>query len=567
MGSSSRTSGLDARVSRSSYLLSDLLEVTALRVPDRPAVRCVGQELTFAELDNRVGKLAAALVANGVEPGDRVGVHLHMSVETMIAVHGILRAGAAFVPLDAVSPVSVLARIVDDCGIAAIVTNNNRGSSITELTMACPGLALIVGLDITDSQQAVPVDDVAIETFLSWSDIDEYAPIRRVPVLADDLAYVMYTSGSTGEPKGIMHTHRSGLSYTQLSADLYQVTEEDRLANFAPLHFDISTFAFFAGPATGACAVLISEPYLKMPASLCSLLVDEKCTILYTVPSMYMQMLGRGGAAGLDFGSVRWLKFGGEVLPPASAVELMAVFPNATFSNVYGPAEVNQCAFYNFDDPPSLDCEIPIGVAWGNTELRIVGPDGQLVEGSGEGWGGGSVRGELVVRTATMMQGYWNRPDLDAAVFDRTGSAGGRINHWFRTGDLVEASSDGVLTFLGRRDHQVKVRGHRLELESVESALGALPKVVHAVVGVRRSDAGQDELVASVVLEDDCQLDLGEFRRRLADRLAPYAIPTDIEQVDDFPRTPSGKIDRRTTRMSFNQQNFKQPLDQLGDTP
>ncbi len=543
MGTSSLEPNLDARIGSSTYLISHLLDATARRVPDRPAVRCNGEELSYRQLDLFVGQLAAALVANGVGPGDRVGVHLHMSIETLVAVHGILRAGAAFVPLDVLSPVPVLARIVDDCGIVAMVTNTNRTASAIDLAESCPGLDLVIGL--ADSLGVRNGGDAAVKV-VSWPEVRELDAIGPVKVLADDLAYVMYTSGSTGEPKGIMHTHRSGLSYAELSADLYDVTDEDRLANFAPLHFDISTFAFFVGPATGACVVLLSEPYLKMPASLCAHLVDEACTILYTVPSMYMQMLGRGGAAGLDYRSVRWLKFGGELLPPAAASELLKVFPNATFSNVYGPAEVNQCTSYNFDSPPSLDAEIPIGTAWGNTDVRVVGPDGHEIEGA--------TTGELVVRTATMMQGYWNRPDLDAAVFDRTISPGGLTNRWFRTGDLVEIDNDGTLTFLGRRDHQIKVRGHRLELESVESALGSLPKVVHAVAGIRQSGSGDDELVAAVVLEDDCAVDVPEYRRRLAERLAPYAIPTSIDQVEDFPRTPSGKIDRRTTRLMLNQE-------------
>lgn len=542
MGTSPPHPELDASDARNGFLLSHLLDITAHRVPDRVALRYLGDEITYRELASRVAKLAGALVANGVKPGDRVGIHLHMSMETMVAAHAILRAGAAYVPLDAMSPVSVLARIVDDCGIAAIVTNTNRATSANELARSCSGLQLLVGLDDLDEG----VQTEAGARSLSWNAVADAKPIEPVPVLADDLAYVIYTSGSTGEPKGIMHTHRSGLSYARLSAELYGVTETDRLANFAPLHFDISTFAFFVGPATGACVVLLSEPHLKMPASLCTHLAEEACTILYAVSSMYMQMLGRGGLDTLDFASVRWLKFAGEVMPSATAAQLMEVFPNATFSNVYGPTETNQCTFYHFSEPPDPQAEIPIGVAWPDTEVRVVGPDGQEIQDATK-----PVNGELVVRTSTMMQGYWNRPDLDAGVFDRTVAPGGRTLQWFRTGDLVEVDVAGALTFLGRRDHQVKVRGHRLELESVESALGSLPKVVHAVAGLRGAGNGEDELVAAVVLEADVVFDAADFRRRLAEQLAPYAIPSAIFQVDDFPRTPSGKIDRRTIRLGF----------------
>ncbi len=539
MCNSSPQPHLDAEhPSESRFLLSHLLPSAVSAYPDRPALRCAGTELSYRDLDVRVGQLAAALHSVGVKPGDRVGIHLHMSVESYVAVHAVLRVGAAYVPLDALAPVTVLATIADDCAIEVVITHDPRRLSAAELATQSATVNTLVGL--TDTTIAGPE-----ATVISWRDVAGHVPINPAPVLADDLAYVMYTSGSTGTPKGIMHTHRSGLAYAELSAATYAITATDRLANFAPLHFDISTFALFVGPATGACVTLLPEPYLKMPASLTAHLAEEACTVLYTVPSIYLHMLRRGAASEKNFDSVRWMKFGGEVLPPVVASELLDVFPNATLSNVYGPAEVNQCTFHHFDSPPKVDGEIPIGRSWANTEVRLVRADGQRALADPTT---GHTVGELVVRTATMMQGYWNRPDLDAGAFDHELVAGGRKQTWYRTGDLVEAKADGTLVFLGRRDHQVKVRGNRIELESIESALGDLPEVEQAVAGVRRGDDGADELVASVVLAPGAALDVADMRQRLAERLAPYAIPTDIVHVDDFARTPSGKIDRRAAR-------------------
>ncbi len=536
MTSSSARASLDARSTETfphldtAYLLSHLLPASASRFGDRPAVRCLGEELSYVEFDQRVGQLAAALVEAGVERGDRVGLHVHKSLESIVGIHGILRAGAAYVPLDPLAPPALLHTIVNDCGIEVLVTHDLRRSTAAIIAEDCD-LTHVVGLS----------EPLAHTPTTSWDQVGARTPIDPVPVLADDLAYVMYTSGSTGEPKGIMHTHRSGMAFTRLSAAHFALNHHDRLANFAPLHFDISLLEMFTGPAVGACVVILTEPYLRMPASLAAHLADEQCTVTYTVPSTYQQLLQRGGLEGHDFSSLRLVLFGGELFPPARAAELMQHTPNATLVNVYGPAEVNACTLYFFDTTPDPDVQIPIGVAWGDTETRVVGPDGRPVQDG--------ATGELVVRTATMMQGYWNRPDLDAASFDQAIAPGGRTERWYRTGDLVDRADDGTLTFLGRRDHQVKVRGHRLELESVEAVLGDIPKIEQAVVGLRPGVTnGDDELVAAVIAAPEVDIDSGEVRRLLAEHLPTYAVPAEILVVTEMPRTPSGKIDRRSVR-------------------
>ena len=514
-----------------SYLLSHLLPASAQRFGDRPAVRCLGEELTYTEFDHRAGQLAATLVEAGVARGDRVGLHLHKSLESIIGIHGILRAGAAYVPLDPLAPPTLLRTIVADCGIRVLVTHDLRRTSVAAVAEDCD-ITHVVGL--SESLAGSVVTN-------SWADVAARSPIEPVAALADDLAYVMYTSGSTGEPKGIMHTHRSGMAFTRLSAAKFDLDEHDRLANFAPLHFDISLLEMFTGPAVGACVVILTEPYLRMPASLAAHLADEQCSVTYTVPSTYQQLLQRGGLENHDLSSLRMVLFGGEIFPPARAAEFMQHVPNATMVNVYGPAEVNVCTLYHFDTRPDPEVQIPIGMAWGDTETRVVGADGRPVA-DGE-------TGELVVRTATMMQGYWNRPDLDAAAFDQAIAPGGRTERWYRTGDVVEQAKDGTLTFLGRRDHQVKIRGHRLELESVEAVLGDIPKIEQAVVGLRPGAAsGDDELVAAVITAPDVEIDSGEVRRLLAEHLPPYAVPSEILTVAEMPRTPSGKIDRRSVR-------------------
>jgi amino acid adenylation domain-containing protein len=361
-----------------------------------------------------------------------------------------------------------------------------------------------------------------------------------VPVLGDDLAYVMVTSGSTGRPKGIAHTHRSGLRYASQAVEVYGVRPEDRLANSAPFHFDISTFELFAGPLAGASTLVIPEPHLMMPASLAQLLEQDRSTFWYSVPFLLRELLARGALAERDLSSLRWVLFGGEVMPPETLAALMAHLPGARFSNSYGPAEVNQCSFYHLSGPPPLDEPVPIGRPMPDAELRLVTAGGELVA-DGEA-------GELLVRCSTMMDRYWGRDDLTAAAFVHTALPGGRTARWYRTGDLVRRRPDGDYEFLGRVDNQVKVRGNRVELEAVEAVLSAVPGVRHAVAGVV-SVAGNEFLAAGYAPLDGCCVDAAAALAALASTLPPYAVPHRLVRIDDLPVTASGKLDRRAVRL------------------
>lgn len=522
------------------HLLSDLLPRAAAARPEAVAATCADQALTWAELEGRVGRLAAALVSLGVAPGDRVGIHLHKSIESLVAVHGVLRAGAAYVPIDPVAPAGTVATIIDDCGIEVLVTHEPRRVGLGRVP-ALRRLRALVGLDApiapADPNGGEPAPGTG-PVVVSWAEVDDLDPIDPVAVLGDDLAYVMYTSGSTGAPKGIMHTHRSGLAYATMSAELYDLGPEDRMANFSPLHFDMSTFEVLAGVAAGARVVLIPEPHLRLPASLTELIADQGCTTLYTVPSLFQQMLTRGALAERDLSAVRWVLPAGEVFAPEPLRALAQLFPQARFSNVYGPAEVNQITYHHFGPADLDDDTLPIGLPCPDVELRVVDdddcpvPDGQ--------------RGELLARAATMMAGYWNRPELDRRGFLDEAGPGGLTRRWYRTGDLVSRDGQGRLRYHGRRDNQVKIRGNRVELESVEAAVGSLPGVDHAVAGVRPGSGGQDELVVRYVPSGPT--DPAAWRSALAERLPPYAVPTDFEAAEGFPLTPSGKIDRRSVR-------------------
>jgi amino acid adenylation domain-containing protein len=513
------------------YLLPHIIDNSASRFPDKEAFRFDGTSLTYSEFVRRANAVAKILVEQGVRRGDRVGILLFKGLASAVSIYGVMKAGAAYVPLDPFSPAARLESALSHLGIRHLVTDETVLQHQGRLESAVRSVDGLVGVQSPlRSGQAVA----------SWDDVAALESDRSPQIHAteDDLAYIMFTSGSTGVPKGIMHTHRSGLSYARTSRDLYGVEPSDRLSNHSPLHFDMSTFDYFTGPLAAGTTVIISEAHTRFPVSLSSLVQDERLTIWYSVPFALTQLLLRGELEQRDLSSLRWVLFGGEPFPPKYLAELMSVLPKARFSNVYGPAEVNQCTFYNV--PAGFSSEplesVPLGHIWPNAEGLIVDERDREIET-------GDI-GELLIRTTTMMQGYWQDPARNAEAFLNRASDGGVVHRFYRTGDLVKQTDDGVMLFLGRKDRQVKVRGYRIELDEIEAALLRNSKVEEAAAYTVVDKEGMQSVEASVIPSGDAKVMERELIRFLAESIPPYAVPTRVSIMKSFPRTGSGKIDR-----------------------
>ncbi len=489
--------------------------------------------LTYAALSQRSNQLAHLLREQGIREHDRVGVFLNKSLETMIAIYGILKAGGAYVPLDPQSPSTRLADIIQDCGIRGIITQPNKRAVLADAGTQQDVLQFAVGAAASDAH------DLPIRTY-TWDDVAQLpTTLPNVRLMEHDLAYVMYTSGSTGKPKGMMHTHYSGASYVRMSAATYGVTSEDRLSNHSPLHFDMSTFDYLTGPASGATTIIIPEAYKLFPVNLAQLIEKERISIWYSVPFALIQLLLRGALEQRDLTSLRWVLYGGEPFPLEHLRALIERLPGTRFSNVYGPAEVNQCTYYHIPPPAEWaddNSPVPIGYLCQNVEARILAADDALaVDGE---------IGELAIRSGTMMRGYWNRPDLNAKAFYRVSVAPGLEKVFYRTGDLAKQDDDGVYHYFGRKDRQVKIRGYRVELAEVEHALTTHELVEEGATYAVKSDDG-DHVGAAVILRGGAELTQADLIAYLRGRVPPYAVPDTIRFMDAFPRTGTGKIDRR----------------------
>ena len=512
------------------YLLSQIVDRSAEKFPDRSAFRFYGESLNYSELSSRSNQLARTLAEQGVRRRDRVGIFMNKCIEMPLTVHGIMKAGAAYVPIDPEAPVARLKYIIQHCGIQVLIAQASKVKILSDI-IAETELDCLVGIDETSG--------LTIRT-VPWREVYDASSQTpdSGPMTEQDLAYIMYTSGSTGEPKGIMHTHHSGLSYAKLSAETYQVCEKDILGNHSPLHFDMSTFEFFSGPLKGACTVLIPEEYTKLPASLSNLIADEHLTIWYSVPFALIQLLLRGAMETRDLSALRWILFGGEPFPVGYLRELMIRLPNARFSNVYGPAEVNQCAFYHIPKPPEKgEDSVPIGQIWAISEGLVIDQHDQPVDPG--------TTGELMIRSPTMMQGYWNREDLNQRAFYYRTPFPGYQETFYRTGDLVQLTETGNYKYLGRKDRQIKTRGYRVELDEIETALSSHKQIEEAAAFPLPDSEGSTLISAGVTLKDNQKVTESELMKYLKTKLPWYAVPRRIDIVKAFPRTSSGKIDRR----------------------
>jgi amino acid adenylation domain-containing protein len=518
-------------------LLSDLLP-RAATLPEGSGgvVGLDGIHHGWGEIEELSRRLAGTLLDLGVRPGDRVALLHPKSVESFVAVHGVLRAGAVVVPLDPLGSAVPLASIVEQIEPSIVI-----GASDTLARLLAPVLARIGHRVIsTGSLDSLTSAGVGIERISGWDEAVSASTRDHVlpTVEPADSAYVIFTSGSTGEPKGIVHSHASAMAYVDRAIDFHRLTSLDRLAGIPPLHFDMSTLELYGTPWVGATAITIGEAEQRFPVNLARRLESERVTHLYAVPFLLRQLQQRGAIEQRDLTALKHIGYAGEPFAPGALAELMAALPEVEVTNLYGPAETNVVTSHDLPAiPDGLDA-VPIGRPWPDAEVRIVDDTGADVAAG--------IEGELLVSAPTCMVEYWRRPELTAERLHPHEQPG--RPPWYATGDIVRIDPAGVLHYLGRRDHQVKIRGVRLELEGIEAVLTDAPGIEHAVVGPVVAPDGDRALAACLVMQPGVAFDQRAMRRWCAGRLPAVAVPTTFSLRTDLPTTASGKIDRAAIR-------------------
>jgi amino acid adenylation domain-containing protein/non-ribosomal peptide synthase protein (TIGR01720 family) len=509
-----RSWNLSAQELPGAECVHQLFEQQAARTPAAPAVVIAERAISYGDLDARAKQLAAYLHGLGVRPGQRVALCMERSIEQIIGIFGILKAGGAYVPLDPGYPLPRLHFMLEDSAALVLVTQR-------QLTKRLP----------LDARSIVYLDD-------DWFEQTRPESPAIQPPTADDPAYAIYTSGTTGQPKAVLVSHRNVVHSTTARIKCYG----EPIANFLLLSsfaFDSSVAGIFWTLSQGGTLHLPVADSEYDPAQLAQLIAAQQISHLLSVPSLYSLLLDQPPPL---LQSLRTTIVGGESCPTTLVERHLARLPQAMLFNEYGPTEATVWATVHACTSSEARRSIPIGRPIANTQVYILDRQMQPVPIG--------VPGEIYIGGAGLALGYVKRPDLTAERFvpDPFARPGGRL---YKTGDLARFHADGTIEFLGRIDQQVKLRGFRIELGEIESALLAHPAIDDCAVVVRDDLGAGTQLVAYVVERQATPgsgasvLDSGELRESLQERLPAYMVPNVFVLLDQLPRSPNGKLDRK----------------------
>ena len=514
------------------YLLWQGAVASAKRHADRPAVRWRESVLTYRELDEQSAAFAGLLRSRGVGAGDRVGLLMPKTPRSVVAMLGILRCGAAYVPVDPAAPAPRAGFILKDCAVRGVVTTGRKLAEMRSDLDAIPELGIVVLAD-----DVAGGDPLARASVVSWPAPGSHEAPPPPTTIESDPAYLLYTSGSTGMPKGVVLSHRHALTFVEWGVAAFSVTEQDRLSNHAPLHFDLSVFDIYVALHTGACVDIVPDEVAPFPQKLAEWIEKAGITLWYSVPSALIRILMHGGMERFEYRCLRTVLFAGEVFPVKYLSQLMQRWPHARYYNLYGPTETNVCTWYEVPRSLSADAtEIPIGAACANTEVFALADDGTRITAGGSG--------ELYVRGPALLLGYWNQPEKTADMMRPNPLHATYPEVVYRTGDIVRLDSEGSYWFVGRRDHMVKSRGYRIELGEVEAALYKHDGIHEAVVVAVPDQEIGARLHAFVVPRTDMtEKDVQAF---VGSRLPRYMVPEVFWFERELPKTSTGKIDRQS---------------------
>ncbi len=497
-------------------LAHQLFEAQVERTPDAVAIAYEQQTVSFAELNRRANRLAHHLRALGVSPDDRVAICVERSPDLVAAVLGVLKAGAAYLPMDTGAPQARLQYLLEDCAPKALVTHSAMRERLP--ATALPTLWMDADAALLATQPEDNLDAVA------------------EGLTASHLAYVIYTSGSTGLPKGVMVEHRGLIHYLQWALEAYARGGAIDTVVSSPIAFDATITSLYLPLISGGCAKLVREGDELL--GLEPLLKDSQSFDLIKITPAHLSALGQRIRSSGVQPAAKLFVVGGEALPASTVALWKALCPDARIVNEYGPTEtVVGCVVHEAGAESSGN--VPIGRPIANMTIRILDALLQPVPVG--------VIGEIFIGGAGVARGYLNRPELTAERFLHDPFANAAGARMYKTGDLARWLPDGRIEYLGRNDFQVKIRGFRIELGEIEAKLGACSGVRDAVVLARSDDGGEKRLVAYYLSDEgigDAQQDMALLRQQLSQSLPDYMVPSAYVRMASWPLTGNGKIDR-----------------------
>jgi amino acid adenylation domain-containing protein len=495
--------------------LCDYLENSAARSPERVAAVDPDGAFTYAQLNDYADRIAGFLLDQGVKPGDRVGVVLPKTIRTFALLFGIMKVRAAYVPVDWTGPVERAAQILTSCQVrVAFVDSRLRTLGGTAETI-------------------IPFDDDAWDNILQHESLESDVGARNT----DDLAYILYTSGSSGIPKGVMLTQQNATSYVDWCTEILAATEDDRFGNHAPFHFAMCILDLYVPIRQGGSVHLVPEGLGKNPKDLARFIASHRLTIWYSTPAILGLLAEFGELSRLDCSSLRWVLFAGEPFPIKRLRRIMELWPQANFCNLWGSTETNACTRSVIPRPvPDDRAEpYPIGRAGSYCSAIVLDDEARPVSPGDEGL--------LYISGPSVFKGYWGRP-IEGTFLIRDGLK------WHNTGDVVKEREGEGFVYVGRRDRMVKRRGYRVELAEVERCLDRHPGIAEAAVIALPDTQSDVQIIAYLAapMPRPSRVDVKTFTTQ---HLPAYMSPDIFVFIDALPRTRSNKVDYQTLIQRF----------------
>lgn len=499
-----------------------MFEQTAQKFSDKTAVVDANGSVTFAQLAQQAKAIGSALLAaRGAAMGlTPLIVYLPKSIAAVSCYLGAQYSGNPYVPVADDIPMVRLESIAASLGEGFLITSRDMVSRLENVNLSTVKVLLL---------------EDALETEINHSAIEQAVSA----VIDSDPIYIMFTSGSTGVPKGVTIPHRGILDYADWLRDTFQFDEHTVLGNQSAFYFDNSTFDLYTMCRTGATVYLIPAVLFRFPTQLMEYVRDNRINTIFWVPTVMISVANHNALADLELPDLKKILFCGEVMPNRQLNTWRKALPDAMYANLYGPTEITDvCTYYIVDREFSDGDTLPIGKACRNMRALVLRPDNTLCD-VGE-------TGDLCIQGSALARGYWNAQEITRKAFVQNPMQHYYDDRMYRTGDLAYWAADGNLMFVGRADSQIKHRGNRIELGEIETAAKCIPAIGNAAA---LFDAEKEDIV--LFAETDEKLILRKLNMELRKILPSYMLPTRLVCMQELPQTPNGKIDRVTLKSTF----------------